>query len=420
MLFNTERAREFMRRSSLDALIATSPVNITYFTDYSIWLDPLMKEYMIKPGGSSDIAQGFAIFPYEGAPALILTAPMLAVNGVDIWVQDLRVSGCSGLDWSVTPKLLPTRMERVYNLLKDSPTYETTTAALVEVLRDRGISRGRLGIEIEGLTVARHNHLRKTLSNANILDCSNLIRLVRMYKTQDEVDRLAQAAEISEIAAMKAMKQARLGENIQNVVNQFRANLGNMGADLDHFAFGCYGLGIATETNFNLGDSETEYVDWGCRYRSCYSDTGTTFAMGALTKDMQTRFDILRETMNEGRSMIRPGVNASAVQNAMQSVVKTAKLEMYPHGHGIGLEVRGYPILAPDNGLRIMDDCVDLCSDLAIEENMVLNIEAPLALAGVGSLHLEESVVVTEDGCRPLVEQQRGSPVFLNHFVDPI
>ena len=51
MLFNTARAEAYMRLYHLDALIATPPINMTYFTDYALWIDPLMKEYMVKPGG---------------------------------------------------------------------------------------------------------------------------------------------------------------------------------------------------------------------------------------------------------------------------------------------------------------------------------------------------------------------------------
>ena len=41
MLFNRERAIEHMDRCGLDALVATSPTNITYFSDYYCWLDKL-------------------------------------------------------------------------------------------------------------------------------------------------------------------------------------------------------------------------------------------------------------------------------------------------------------------------------------------------------------------------------------------
>ena len=401
-----------MRDCGLDALVAASPVNITYFTDYFIWIDGLMKEYMVRPGGSADLSQGYALFPLEGEPALAVTGSMLAVNGVDLWVRDLRISGDSGLDWSLAPPPLSDRMDRVYALVKDAPGCGTTTEALAGALSDRGLAGGTLGVEADGMTAGRFAQLHRALPDARLLDCSNLIRLLRMVKTGDEIERLGQAAEISEAAAMTAMEQASPGDNVQDVVRRFRAELGGRGADLDHFAFGVHGLGIATEPDFILGASDAEYVDWGCRYRSCYSDTGTTYAMRPLSGDMQDRFDVLRASMDAGLAAIRPGVLSSTVQAAMQDVVDDAGLALYPHGHGVGMEVRDYPILAPDNGLRIADECVDLPSDLPIEEHMVLNIEAPLCLAGVGSLHLEQSVVVTGSGSRPLAEQQRERPVF--------
>ena len=54
---------------------------------------------------------------------------------------------------------------------------------------------------------------------------------------------------------------------------------------------------------------------------------------------------------------------------------------------------------------------MDLPSDLPLEVDMVLNLEAPLFMPGVGSLHIEQSYVVTPDGNRPLTAQQRQRPV---------
>ena len=82
----------------------------------------------------------------------------------------------------------------------------------------------------------------------------------------------------------------------------------------------------------------------------------------------------------------------------------------YPHGHGVGLDVRDYPTVVADNGLRVSDDCVDVASDMPLEENMVLNLEASMFLPGVGSLQMERSLAVTADGCRDLVPQDRSRP----------
>lgn len=413
MIFNAARAVDFMRRYDLDAIIATSPVNITYFTDYALWIDSLMKEYMVRPGGSADIAQGYALYPLNGDPALILTSGLVAVNAIDIPVKDLRVFGASGLDRGLPPENLPEKTQRIYDLLAAAPSYDDAASALAGVLADRGLSNARIGIEADGLTPARHEHLKQVLTQAKLLDGSNLIRLLRMVKSPDEIDRLTKAAEISEKVAMTAMEGAHPGQNIQEVVHRFRTELGSMNADLDHFAFGYHGLGIGTEPDFILGASPVEYVDWGCVYRNCCSDTGTTLAMRPLSPVMQQRFDVLRACMDAGMKAMKPGVVASEIQAAMQGIVSGAGLDMYPHGHGIGLEVRDYPILSPDNGLRIRDECVDEASDLPLEVDMVLNIEAPLFMAGAGSLHLEQSFVITGDGCRPLTEQMRDRPIFV-------
>ena len=77
----------------------------------------------------------------------------------------------------------------------------------------------------------------------------------------------------------------------------------------------------------------------------------------------------------------------------------------------MGLEVRDYPILVADNGARIFDDCVDVSSDLSLEADMVINLEAMVFMPGVASPHIEQSFLVTAEGSRPLVLQDRTEPL---------
>ena len=72
MLFNKERAIKYMDEAGLDVLVATSPVNVTYFTDYYCWVNAQMKDFMMTPGGSLDLSEifrSYAVFPREGEPA---------------------------------------------------------------------------------------------------------------------------------------------------------------------------------------------------------------------------------------------------------------------------------------------------------------------------------------------------------------
>jgi Xaa-Pro dipeptidase len=412
MLFNKARAGAYMQAAGVDALLATSPVSITYFTDYSCWIDPLMKEYMMAPGASSNTGEAYAIYPNKGDPALVCSSALMAVNAIDLWVKDLRCYGATGTDVSIPAGDWGSDEARIMESVASAPKNSSASHALRAALKDRNMTSTTVGIEMEGLPGHRYQALCAALPHVTWKDCSNLLRVIRSVKTEDEIQRLSRAAEINESAALGAFQLAKPGESIRNCINHFRQRVGEMGADMDHFAFGYRGMGIATEPDLILSDSFVEYVDWGCVYRQCYSDTGTTLAMAPLSKELHWRYQALRSCMDDSAALIQPGMKASAVRAPMQAAIERFGLkDMYPHGHGLGLEVRGYPIIVPDNGLFIKDDCLDVPSDLPLEENMVINLEAPLFMPGVGSLHIEESYVVTSNGYRELIPQARRQPV---------
>jgi len=402
-----------MRRCGVDVLVATSPVNITYFSDYRCWIDPLFKAYMMVPGAPSDPdpTGAYAIFPLESEPALV-ASPTFAVNASDLWVQDVHIFGDHGLDDSLPLGDLSDAEQRIFDILHRPQDNATATDALLNVLKERGLTDARIGIEMEGLSPRTKGAIEAGLPEAQIKDCSNLIRLVRMVKTEDELSRLIRSAEISETAAMDALALARPGQPIADVVQHYRQQIAKDGADFDHFAFGVRGLGLATEPNYILTDDDILYVDFGCIYEGAFSDSGTTLAMREPSAILIDRHRALRECVEAGVEEMMPGAKASAAQAAMWKTLNAHGITASsPHGHGLGLEVRDYPIIVADNGRRIQDDCVDIPSDLPLEVNMVLNLEAMISMPGVGSLHIEKSFLVTPSGSRSLIPHDRTRPV---------
>ena len=413
MLFNKTRAQEYMRRCGVDVLVATSPVNITYFSDYRCWIDPLFKAYMMVPGAPSDSdpTAAYAIFPLDAEPALV-ASPTFAVNASELWVRDVHIFGGHGLDDSMPVPALSDADQRIFDLLHRPQQNATPTDALLSVLKARGLANARIGIEMEGLSSKIKDAIEAGLPKAELRDCSNLIRLVRMVKTGDELSRLIRSAEISETAAMEALTLARPGQPIADVVQHYRQQIAKDGADFDHFAFGVRGLGLATEPNYILTDDDILYVDFGCIYEGCFSDSGTTLTMREPSATLIDRHSALRECVAAGVEMMTPGAPASAAQAAMWETLNAHGITASsPHGHGLGLEVRDYPIIVADNGQRIYDNCVDIPSDLPLEVDMVLNLEAMISMPGIGSLHIEKSFVVTPNGSRPLIPQDRTRPV---------
>ena len=263
MLFNRSRAIDYMREYELDALVATSFVNITYFTDYFCWIDPIFKEYMMVPGASSNLAQAYAVFPLEGEPALVL-GPPFAVNAADLWVRDIHIFGDSGLDVSLPLPDLPDDIRRFHDLLTAPQSNATPIDALVSILKQRGLTGGRMGLDAEDLPPETYEQIARALPNASLANCTNLIRLIRMVKSEEELRRLTRSAEINEEVGMECLNMAQPGTPISELVRHYRARAGELGADFDHFAFGVRGLGMSTETNYRLAEDDILYVDWRC------------------------------------------------------------------------------------------------------------------------------------------------------------
>ena len=156
-------------------------------------------------------------------------------------------------------------------------------------------------------------------------------------------------------------------------------NLVELGAQPDHFIASPQGIGLQEVPDYRLADGDVLYVDYGCIYEHYYSDNGTTLVVGDFDSVLEGRYAVLREGLEAGIDHLRPGVRASSVRQAMiDRLAQGGVTGSNAHGHGIGLEVRDYPIIMPDTGLRIRDDCAALTADVPLEEGMVVNLELPL------------------------------------------
>ena len=409
MLFNKTRALEMMQYCGLDVIVAASPVNVTYFTDYSCWIDPLFKDYMMSPGASSHLAPMYGAFCSDGSAALIIN-PSFATNATDVWVEDLCTYDTAALDLSAVPASLAPADQRLLASLRGAAV-GSATQALVQWLGKQGAGTARLGIDMEGLHPQTEEEIRQALPGAQIKDCANLIRMIRMVKSTTEIDFLETAARISEEAALETLELAVPGTHIRELVQRYREVISAQGADFDHYAYGVRGTGLATRVDYSFGAGDYLYVDYGCIYQGYFSDTGFTLVIGEPPQQALDCYGALLECHASAVDLVRPGVKSSALAEAMQASLQSNGISgTFPHGHGVGLEVRDYPIIVPDNGLRIRDACIDLESDLPLEENMVINLEASIAHFGAGDTHLEQSLLVTAAGCRPLVPHDRSKP----------
>jgi len=411
VLLNKTRALDYLQRCDLAAVIATSATHITYLTNYQYWGDMVVRGYMSRPGASSGLGtENYAVLMATGEGALVVP-PLLMPETEACWVTEVRTFGNPPLDDSLVPSGMPAPAQLWFDRLH-APRPALPVQALISLLQDWGLSQARIGLELEGVTPAARAALTEALPGATFLDCSNLLRLIRAVKSPEEIRRISQATTIAEQAAQACLSLAAPGRRLPELVAAFRAGLGQRGADFDHFIFGVHGLGVGESSNYRLQAGDALLVDYGCRFEHYVSDSGLTLTVGKMPAPLAERYAALYDGVQAGAAQLRPGVPASAVRAAMRaSLAEQGITACFAHGHGFGLEVRDYPIITEDTGLRLRDDCIDVPADLPLEADMVINLEAPLYLSGAASLHLERTFLVTPAGGHPLVTLERRQPL---------
>jgi Xaa-Pro aminopeptidase len=402
---NIERARRLMADARLDAIVVASPTNVRYLGGVHNWLAPSLAEHMVLPGGSDTLAlRAFALLPLVGEPGLVLNSG-LAVDALSSFVSDVRLYGRRVLGAGVPENLPYTERELLDRIAGASATPLEALGALV---RDRGLDRGRIGVELGTLSASAFGGLAEELPDAWIGDCSALVSLIRMVKTESELSLLEGAAAIGERAAMAAFATIRPGAPIRQVSDHFRASLAAAGASFDHFAAGMHGLSLATLGRGALRDGDVVCVDFGAIYEGYFSDSAATISLGSAAPDLVSQYEALVAAVDAGIATAAPGVPVSTVHAAMAEVLAASSVVCDPPtGHGLGLEVRDWPVIVADNGRRIADGCVDVSSDLPLEVGMAINLEISAFLPGRASLEVERTIVITDSGARDLVPQPR-------------
>jgi Xaa-Pro aminopeptidase len=411
-LVNAPRLAAHREEAGLDAVVGASQANVHYLSGYRCWLEPLMREWMTRPGAGSGQAQrSFAISPRTGPPTLIVGSSF-APDALASWVDDVRVYGSFAWDDALPGHELGGRLGAVHRAQR-SPAGQDAVAALAGTLDDLGLADGRIGVELSALEPDTAERLRDSLPRAEVLDCTSLLRLVRMVKSEAELVLLSRSAEVNERAGVETARGAHPGLPVSELLDRFRSLVAADGADVDHCSPALGGTGLSSSTSHVLGADEVLSLDFGCVLAGYYSDAGITLALGELPAPLPARYESLREAIVDvGLGALRPGALASSVHETMASFLAGRGITAcFPHGHGLGLELRDYPILVPDTGLRIADGCVDVPADLPLEAGMVLNLEVSVFHPGRAALEVEITTLVTADGARPFVDQHRTTPV---------
>ncbi|HEX5229578.1 MAG TPA: M24 family metallopeptidase, partial [Bryobacteraceae bacterium] len=130
-------------------------------------------------------------------------------------------------------------------------------------------------------------------------------------------------------------------------------------------------------------------VDMGAQQDGYASDMTRMLFLGSPSPKVKRVYRAVLEAQLAALAAVRPGVQASRVDQAARRVLKSYGLGrafVHSTGHGLGLEIHEGPRIGKTGKTRL-------------EVGMAITIEPGAYLEGFGGVRIEDTVVVTPSGC---------------------
>lgn len=361
------KLRRLMRKEAADAVLVSTNANLYYLTGC--------------------VFCGFVYVPAEGEPLLFVQRP-----------ADMR---------------------------GDNVVHIRKPEQMLDCLKEKGMpAPGRVAFELDRISYSEAMRYAKALGAAEPLNASPMLSAARAVKTAEEIALLRESGarhcgSYRRISGLyrEGMTDVELQIEIERLLRldgclgifriagqSMELFMGNLlvgdNADIPSpydFAMGGEGQNPSLPVGSNgsiIRPGNTVMVDMNGNFTGYMTDMTRTFYVGALDAHAAKAHRLSIDMHKALREFIRPGVEAKAAYDlALGMAEKAGEADFFMGhrqkagfvGHGVGIEVNEWPVLAPR-------------SKQLFEAGNVIAIEPKFVIPGVGAAGIENTYVVTEDG----------------------
>lgn len=370
------RVRESMADKSIDILITSDPSNMSWLTGYDGW---------------SFYVPQCVILSMDGEPLCFVRSQ--DANGAyrTVWMSDDNVHAYAE--------------ELVQNL----PLHPMQ--ALVEVLNQRALATGRIGVEMDNYWYSAQSHVELVngLTEATLVDATGLVNWQRAIKSEQELRYIKIAGQIVTNMHRRILERVEPGLPKNQIVAEIY-HAGCMGIDGYGGDYPAIAPLVPSGANasaahltwndelFKSGEG-TFFEIAGC-YKRYHCPTSRTIFLGSPPQKFLDAEKAVIEGINDGLEKAKPGNQCQDIANTFCAILekRTGIKKQSRCGYPIGIS---YP---PDWGERTMS--LRAGDQTLLQVGMTFHF-IPAIWQDDWGLEITESFVVTENGAEMLSDVPR-------------
>lgn len=367
-LMNVEEFQKQLAESGFDVVVATSMWNVFYTAGAYIHTQMSIPDRL-----------ALTVLPKAGDDTLLVCNIEESLARDESWIEDVR----SYVEFAQSP-----------------------IALLVDVLEDKGLGDGRIGIEKRHLTAIYYEELTKALPKAKIGAADKVFEHTRSIKTPGEIEKYRQAGLATERAILEAFQEAKVGDTERALLGAMKDKVTLFGASGIDFAIlaagdhSWHGHPPARERPLEPGDLMR--VDFGAIWDGYGSDVARMAVVGEPSDEQREMYRKHRQVERKAIEFMRPGVRGCDVYKCCEEAYAESGIHYPgPHaGHGFGLAGHEIPMLQPYNQEEF-------------RPNMLICIEPVIMFKELGGFQVEDLVLITEDGSKILTDYSDTEELFV-------
>ncbi|MFA5362558.1 MAG: aminopeptidase P family protein [Candidatus Omnitrophota bacterium] len=256
----------------------------------------------------------------------------------------------------------------------------------------------RIGFEEKYTNYAAYKYLKKIFKHTvTLTGVPSWVEELRQVKTPEELKEIKKAVQIT-IAAFtyikKFIKAGKKELEIAGELERFIRYNGASGASFDIIV----AAGANSSFPHHLTSArvikrdEPVLIDMGIERNGFKSDLTRVFFSGKINSLENKVYGIVREAQERAIRKIKPGIPVSEIDAAARQYIAErgyGKNFLHSLGHGIGREVHEAPAISEKN-------------KAILKPGMVLTIEPGIYLARAFGIRIEDMVAVTKNGMKVL------------------
>ena len=397
---NFEQADKVMAELGLDAIVLGGGKNVYHATGLDLTTTKMGHRPAVyalitrRPDQQLSLIAPTFLYYYTIAmdhrhsdfPAYLYAGPGGEAADAELGIDDLPLY--PDLEHVPLDFIETTRLSIVERAVRAEAARPNLKHALANALKDLGVAGGRIATDVQPVT----RNVMEAAEKATVVSADDALRRIRPVKSDVEIQLMRYAAQANAEAALQAASTVRAGADVRELRATFFAAAAARGM---RGVFMVVDRVSSPTYSAKLRDGQCFSIDCVSEYMGYHGDFARAIYIGEPVKSMQKVSELTARSWDHVRENLKPGVKFSEVRSMGQEALRKmgADFSISFSPHSVGLYHTDH---VGTGGSPPREDIV-------LEPRMVLSVDCPMGATGMGgSSHLEDLMLITEDGAEPI------------------